>query len=465
MRGTRNGRWKLLAVLAAFALVVAACGGGDDDAGSETPTTAASSSETTAAPGTTAGDAEMAHISEECNIPDPMDTVEIDLMGWEFPIVSQYAAELEECEEGNYAFNIQFLDSQEARNQVTLDVSTGEPNFEIIQGSNTFINELAGAGSLMPLNDLIDKYRDEFDLDEIDQAFFDLATIDGNIYAIPMVSNTMHVFYNKPVLDELGIAVPTTFEEALATCPALNDAGYDTGFALMLSANWSWQIEFSSILGSLGVDLIDPETGLPNWNSPEGIQAANTLVDMLETCGGGTGSIYSTDDIQAAFQTAEYVLGHTWASRAAAMDDPDASTVVGEIEFAPALDSGTGTLAAPAFIDGYAIPMGVSVDPEKIFLAILAATDRESQEAAAAFGGVTRAGVSNPDGPRNGDAAQASFINGKGADVSHPAIGIATSAVGDALLQLLDGAAVEDVLAEAEERYLTEAREQGLIDG
>ena len=470
-------RWRRvrpLGLLIVFAMVVAACGSDTTEETEATEATTASTAasteattaETEATTATTAaaGGQTAAVISDDCAIPNPATVTEIDMMGWEFPIVSQYASELEECEEGNYAFNVQFLDSQEARNQVTLDVATGEPNFEIIQGSNTFIAELAGAGNLLPLNDLIDKYRDEFALDEIDQAYWDLASIDGNIYAVPMVSNTMHVFYNEGVLNELGIAVPTTFSEALAACPALNAAGYDTGFALMLSAGWSWQIEFVNVMGALGVNPLDAD-GMPQWNSPAGVQAGTLLLDMLNTCGGASGGIYSTDDIQAAFQTGEYVLGQTWASRAAAMDDPEASTVVGEVLFAPALDAGDGTLAAPAYIDGYAIPLNTSVDPEQIFLAILAATDRESQTAAAAFGGITRMGVSSPDGPRNGDAAAASFINGRGADSSHPAIGIAYSALGNALLQLLDGVSVEEVLATAEEEYLTEATEQGLIGG
>ncbi len=463
---SRLRRHRLLALILVLAMVAAACGGSTETTPDETTATTAApaddgATETTPAPAPDDGAMEM--ISAECPIPNPDSEVQIDMMGWEFPIVSQYAAELEECAEGNYSFNVQFLDSQEARNQVTLDVATGEPNFEIIQGSNSFIIELANKDALLPLNDLIDKYRDEYNLDEIDPAFFELGSIDGNIYAVPMVSNSMHVFYNEPVLNQLGLAVPTTFDEALAMCPTLEENGY-AGFGLMLSAGWSWQIEFDNVLGSLGLDPVDPVTGQPNWNSPEGIQAANILKDMLETCGGVTGGSYSTDDIQAAFQTGEYVVGQTWASRAQAMDDPEASAVVGEIQFAPALDTGSGVLAAPAYMDGYAIPKGTSVDPEKIFLAIMAATDRESQEAAAAFGGVTRAGVTNPDGPRNGDAAQASFVEGRGPDLTHPAAGIARSKLGEALLTIVDGTSVEDALAAAETAYLEEAAAQGLLN-
>ena len=109
-------------------------------------------------------------------------------MGWEFPIITTYAEELEDCEAGNYEFNLQFLDSTEARSAMTQDAATGSPNFQLYQGSNSFIGELANQGFLMPLNDLIEQYSDEFGLDQIDQAFFDMASIDGNIYALPMVS-------------------------------------------------------------------------------------------------------------------------------------------------------------------------------------------------------------------------------------------------------------------------------------
>ena len=470
MNATTKRWWRLLAVLLAFTVVSAACGDDDegDTASQDTASESDSSSEATDDDDHDDGEehddevvAEL--ISDECAIPNPEETVELDVMGWEFPIITAFAAELEECTDGNYELNYQFLDSTEARSAMTQDAATGAPTFELYQGSNAFIGELANQGFLMPLNDLVDKYRDEFDLDQIDQAFWDMASIDGQIYAVPMVSNTMHVFYNEPALAEIGVEVPTTFDEAFTACAAIQDAGYDIGFLYMLSAGWAWQIEFDSVLGSLGVSPIDPTTGQPNFNSPEGIEAATTLKNMWEQCAPNASASYSTDDLQAAFQTGEAILGHTWASRAAAMDDSEASTVVGDIQYAQALTSGQGIAAAPAYIDGWGIPVGVEGDVDAIFLAALAATDLESMEAAAEFGLVTRTGVSHPNGPRDAAAAQASLVNGRGADLTHPAAGIARAKLGEALVTILDGTSVEDALAAAEEAYLAEAGEQGLL--
>ena len=469
---THMHRWRrTLAILFAFALVATACGGSDiadiaDDSTDAVEDVAddaadvvedATDDEPAPTPEPVVID-QSTVISDECGIPNPESELELDILGWEFPITTAYAEEFEDCEEGNYSINYQFLDSAAAQEQMKLDAATGEPQFEIYQGSNSFLLELANAGSLMPLNDLIAKYGDQYDLAGIDQSFLDFMSIDGNIYGIPAVSNTMHIFYNEPLLADIGVDVPTTFAEALASCPTIQAAGYDVGFMYNLSAGWAWRIEFEAILGSLGVDSVDPLTGEPNFNSPEGIQALNILKDMWETCGGSSAGAYSLDDYQAALQTGEIVMGHIWASRAGAMDDPEASTVVGDIQYAPALSVNGDILASPAYVDGWGIPTGT--DPaiiDAIFLAIAAATDRESQETAAEFGLVTRAGITNDNGPRDAAAAEASLVNGKGPDLSHPAAGIARAKLGDALIQILDGVSVEDVLAEAEAAYLEEA--------
>ena len=403
-------------------------------------------------------------ISDECPIPNPADTIEVDVLGWQFPVIDAYVAELEECGEGNYDFNVQFQGSTDAQAAALDDIATGNPSFELYQGSNAALIKYANADGLLRLNDLIDKYRDQFALDEIDQTYWDLVTIDGNIYGVPMVSNTMHVFYNEPALAELGLDVPATFDEAIAMCSALQDAG-QPGFVLMNQAGWAWQIEFDNVLGALGgPPNIDPATGQPNFTSDNAVKAATILKDMYDSCGDPGAAEYGTTEIAADFQTGRYIVGQTWASRAIEMDDPNVSTELGNVQFAPALSTGGSILASPAYIDGYGIAADTSTDTEALFLAIMAAADSESQTAAAEFSTVTRAGISNPDGPRNGDAAAASYTKGRGADLTHPAGGLARTALGDALIKIAtEGGDPATVLAEAEAAYLKEAADQGLL--
>ncbi len=472
---TPTTRWlRLLAAVIALATFAAACGSGTDSAEPAADDSVSTDDGTAADDGDTDdstsddGDSDDSSaggdvISEGCPIPNPAETVEMDVLGWQFPVIDAYVAELEECEEGNYDINVQFQGSTDAQAAALDDIATGNPSFEVYQGSNAALIKYANANGLLPLNDLIDKYSDQFALDEISDAYWDLVTIDGQIYGVPVVSNTMHVFYNKPKMEALGLTVPTTFAEATALCADLKAADQD-GFALMYQAGWAWQIEFDNVLGALGGQSIDPATGQPQFTTPEAIEAATILQEMYQACADPADAEYGTTDVAAGFQTGEYIVGQTWASRAIEMDDQNVASEFGNIEFAPALSTGGATLAAPAYIDGWGISADTSADTEALFLAIMAAADRESQEAAAEFSTVTRTGVVNPAGPRNGDAVAASYQNGRGADFTHPAAGLARTVLGDALIKIsAEGADPATVLAEAEADYLAEASDQGLL--
>lgn len=477
----QTSRWlRLLAAVAAIALLAAACGSDDSESSTEgTEESDPESAETEEDSEDNEADEEVVEddgeeameetaetISDGCAIPNPAEEIEVDVLGWQFPVIDAYVEELEECGEGNYTFNVQFQDSADAQAAALDDIATGNPSFELYQGSNSAIIKYANADGLLPLNDLVDKYSDEFGLDEIPQAYWDLNSIDGQIYAVPMVSNTMHVFYNEPRLEDAGLEVPTTFEEAIEMCALLKEAG-EPGFVLMHQAGWAWQIEFDNVLGSLGgPPNIDPETGQPNFTTDNAVEAATILKNMYDSCHDPDAAEYGTTEIAADFQTGRYIVGQTWASRAIEMDDPNVSTELDNVKFAPALSTGGSVLASPAYTDGYGIAADTSADTEALFLAILAASDLESQEAAAEFSSVTRSGVSNPDGPRNAEAVAASYENGRGADLSHPAAGLARTALGDALIKIsTEGADPAAVLAEAEEAYVTEATDQGLLEG
>ena len=54
-----------------------------------------------------------------------------------------------------------------------------------------------------------------------------LVTIDGNIMGIAFMANAQHLTYRSDILDQLGIAVPTTYEEMLAAAGAIRIEWFD----------------------------------------------------------------------------------------------------------------------------------------------------------------------------------------------------------------------------------------------
>ena len=51
-------------------------------------------------------------------------------------------------------------------------------------------------------------------------------TADGDVFAVPIQAVNAAVYYNKDIFAELGLEIPTTFEELLDVAQKLQDAGY-----------------------------------------------------------------------------------------------------------------------------------------------------------------------------------------------------------------------------------------------
>lgn len=451
MSAPRSKWWQFFAILLALTMVAAACGS-DDDTTTETTEPSSGSGDEPA----------DGMISADCPIAEPAESTTIDLMGWEFPVTGEIVNELEECSSGNLTVNVQLLANSDAQDQIALDLSTGSPEFEIIHTTDSTVG--THAEKLVDLTPFIDKYRDEFDLDDIPDAMWAGSTVDGKILGVPLFSNTMHFFYNTEILAASGITPPDSYDDVIAACPALIDAGFDDPFNMNLSANWAWEIEFSNIIKSLGGTIVNDDN-TPGWNTPEGLAAVEKIVAVSNACMSDAGRSFGIDDAEAALRSGELPMASIWASRAAQMDDPENSLVVGLIDFGPSLRTNADSLRnGPAFVDYYSIPAGGSVDPETIFKVLMAGIDVESQNAAAAHAAVARLSATNADAPRNGEASALSVAEGVGARTKNPALPLAQGVLGDALLEITaSGADPAQALAEAEASYIEEATAAGFL--
>ncbi len=404
----------------------------------------------------------MRPISDDCPIPEPGEQVSVDVIGWEFPVTAEYARQFEDCNRGNLSVNVQLLASNDAQDQITLDLGTGSPEFEVMHMTNSTIG--IHADNLLDLSPYIEMYRDQFDLGDISDVAWASGTVDGRVLGVPVIHNTMHFFYNGQILADNGVAPPTTFAELIEACGVLRSAGFDDPFNMNVSAGWSNDLEFFSIINSIGGGILNDDN-TPAFNSAEGLAAVEHMVAVRDACMSDAGRTFSIDDSEAALRAGELPMASIWASRAAAMDDEENSLVVGQIEFAPSLYTEEGSLRnSIAYVDLYAIPADTSVDPAIIFGVLMAATDLESQNAAAAHAAVSRSKASNAAGPRNGAALTQSVAEGVGSQPKNPALPLAQGALGEQLLEVLqNNADPATALANAEARYIEEATAAGFI--
>jgi raffinose/stachyose/melibiose transport system substrate-binding protein len=139
--------------------------------------------------------------------------------------------------------------------------------------------------------DLTDAYK-EYGWDQrIPQSLIDHVTIDGKIYAVPQSVETVGLFYNITLFEQLGLSVPTTFDEYMAVLQALKDAGY-YGYAIGLAGGWPSAFMASEFMYlSAGTEYAKVLSGEIPWTeSPQSLQG---LTAFHEIVAGG----YSNPDV------------------------------------------------------------------------------------------------------------------------------------------------------------------------
>ncbi len=415
------------------------------------------------------GSREEAPAAAEFAIDPPASPVTINMIGWAFPITEYYQSQFRALNSvRNLTVNTQLLDSASAQEQVRLALSGGQRSpYQIIHGANAQISEWGFSGWLTPLDDLVQKYWDEYDLGDIPQTAWDAATVNGKIMGIPAVANTFMMIYREDLFEKHNIAVPQTYDDVIAAVEILkNEPSIDVPFVINLHAGWAWEIEFFQFLRAFGGEFINDDNTVA-FNSPEGVKALEKLIEVAQKAVGPVGLSYSVDDVEIGLQTGRVAFTNTWASRAVKMNDPDYSDFVDEITFARSPQPVPGGMAgASAFNDFYCIPANTDVDKELIFKVIMEAVKLESQISALNYGIPTRStALVSQEAAAYMPAAMESLRDGIGAYLNNPAVPLARSVLGESLpLSLRGDMSAKQVLDRAAARYTEEAKAQGWID-
>lgn len=189
------------------------------------------------------------------------------------------------------------------------------------------------------------------------EGIFERLTYDGKIYAVPTNFAAALTFYNTEIFAEVGVEVPTTYDELLDACQKIQDAGYTP---ISCSAGTAWCL--SMIAGYLcdragGPDnLANANAGTGNmWLDSSFIDAGNKLVELSKyfqpTAAGD-----SNDVATAAFYNGEAAML------------VQGSWVIGQINGAnPEFEEKCGVFAFPG-IDGGADPNRMIVKTDNLLM-------------------------------------------------------------------------------------------------
>ncbi|MEZ5934482.1 MAG: extracellular solute-binding protein [Alphaproteobacteria bacterium] len=300
----------------------------------------------------------------------------VQMISHRYPALEFYAERMREALP-DVEVNTQLMPHDKAMELANIAMSSKADTVDIVYLNDSTFLSFAKNGWLRPLDDLFEKYKEEFGLDDFTESALDTFRYDGHLYVIPHTINTQLFFYRKDLLDEAGKSPPTNFEEYKALAAEMNSP-LRAGTISCLKPVDAGLNEMHWYINGLGGAWFDDDMK-PVFNNEAGVNAITMLGEITANAQRGFTSA-ANDECTIALQQDVAVMGMQWASRAAAMDDPEKSNVVGKIDWVAPPD-GHQRVAA----DGYALSAFSKQDPETLFKIIATSSNEANMREAASM--------------------------------------------------------------------------------
>ncbi len=174
--------------------------------------------------------------------------------------VNEFTQWLEEQTGIDLTFDVAPNNTEEAQQKLNLVLASGQLPDVIINMPITLADQqtLADQGLIIPLDDLIAEYGDEFAtvLSDMPQVKDANSLADGKMYSLPEINDCYHCSFAqkawiyKPWLDALGLEVPTTTDELYTVLKAFkeqdpngNGIADEVPWSASVAGGWQSQID------------------------------------------------------------------------------------------------------------------------------------------------------------------------------------------------------------------------------
>ena len=378
----------------------------------------------------------------------------VSIIGNEFPAIQTVGAEAAACTGAEITKNL-----TSEHNEINLPgVTSGEYTAAIL--ANSSIVKMMNDDVILPLDDLVAKHGAGLQSSQ-------LIKIDGKVMAVAFMANAQHLMYRSDVLADLGIAVPTTYEEMLAAAEKIRSAGVmENPVGGAYAAGWNLAQEFNNMFLGYGGSHFKAGSAEPNVNSEAGINALNMMKALSEYMNPDF-LTHDSNATNAEYRAGNIALLNMWGSRAASQTTTEGVTDAvknGHAIAGPMTVGGGSIPASTLWWDGWTVSKNISdAEAEASFIALMNGIrpDLMADEA------IRTQAVWLIEGYQPTDAAIGVFEAAKMGTTPYPMLpymGLMHSALGAELGDFMQGKeSPEQALADIEAAYIAAAKEAGFL--
>lgn len=150
--------------------------------------------------------------------------------------------------------------------QKVISAAAAGKGWDVVMPTGVWLPEMIKAGSLQPIDEQWDAFEDKDQFAENTQA---AGLFEDERYAVQAFTNIEGIFYNKKILDEIGVDVPTSLDEMEEAMEKAKDAGYNA-------------FTTAAPPGSGGEFNLVPFLASNGWSYEEPCEGASDVLERLE---------------------------------------------------------------------------------------------------------------------------------------------------------------------------------------
>lgn len=322
---------------------------------------------------------------------DGAEITELNLPAVEAPWLSGYQAMIERYEkESGVKVNLTSFPFDGLLTQEANAAQSGSNAFDLMLINEQWVGQFYDNGWVQPLADIDPDFSWDDNLIEFDgvgrwDAEARATSASGEIYSLPMNGNIHEFMYRADLYEQLGLSVPTTWDEALANADAAISAGAVANGYVARGRTPSY--DFSAVLYSHdGQWFADESAGdyTPTVDTNEFRAALETFKALADVGPKAPQTIAQAEAI-SLMQAGETLQATLVTASAGPLEDEGASFIAGKVGYAPIPG---GTPVSGVWTMG--VPTGLPADRSAAALDFLTwLTSQETMQAWADEGGAT----------------------------------------------------------------------------
>ena len=322
--------------------------------------------------------------------------------------------------------------------KTTATLAGDSGTYDILETYGFVIPGFAEEKKLVPLNDLWDKYADDYGLGEISESMVEGMSYDGDIYAIPMQAQMFVMAYRTDVFDDLGLEVPTTFDEMISAAEAIQAEGLmDYPIALPWLATSDVSTGFQAAMNSLGADFVNAD-GDVTLDGPEAKQAVEAML-ALKPYMDPQVTTFDQPKVQQQMFNGTAAMSIMFSGRMIDLTLPENSKLSDSFGFAgaPKLTTDADYSYNRLSIDGWSIPFNTKLDHDMLFQMMASAVSEDASTASVPAAYPAREGMVTEENSPYGAAANDSIASAMPPIVS-PVLADLTNEIRPILVEILN---------------------------